>query len=92
MHALTSVGIAKRLYAVIAVVALALLGVAAFATLEMGVVIRDADRVQDQRVPQMQRAAALELDVTRVSLQLRHAMLSRTPEELAATLADIGKL
>lgn len=35
--------------------------------------------------------AQLELNVTRVSLQLRHGMLSRSPEELAATLADIGK-
>ena len=44
-----------------------------------------------QRVPQLQRMAALELNVTRVSLQLRHAILSRTPQELAATLADVGR-
>jgi len=36
--------------------------------------------------------ASLELTVTRTSLQVRHAMLSRTPEERAATLEDIGKL
>jgi methyl-accepting chemotaxis protein len=41
-------------------------------------------------VPQLQAIAGLELNVTRVSLQLRHAILSRTPEELAATLADVG--
>ncbi len=35
--------------------------------------------------------AAIELNITRSSLQVRHAILSRTPQELAATLADLGK-
>ena len=32
----------------------------------------------------------MELNVTRVSLQLRHAILARNPQELEATLADIA--
>jgi methyl-accepting chemotaxis protein len=36
------------------------------------------------------RVAAIELNITRVSLQARHAMLSRNPQELQATLEDIG--
>jgi methyl-accepting chemotaxis protein len=53
-------------------------------------VAHDADLIGESRVPQLQRISALELNVTRVSLQLRHAILSRAPAEQAATLADIG--
>nr|WP_315199851.1 methyl-accepting chemotaxis protein [uncultured Aquabacterium sp.] len=41
-------------------------------------------------LPQLARAAAIELNVTRVSLQTRHAMLVRTPQDLNTTLDDIG--
>jgi len=92
MNILAKLGIAQRLYAVVAVVGLALVGIALFAADKLAHVIRDADLIRDQRVPQLQRTAAMELDVTRVSLQVRHAILSRNPEELAATLADIGTL
>jgi methyl-accepting chemotaxis protein len=92
MSTLDKLGIAQRLYAVVAVIAVALVGIAVFATVKIGIVVRDAERIHDVRVPQLQRAAGMELDVTRVSLQLRHAILSRSPEELAATLADVGKL
>lgn len=56
----------------------------------MGTLSEDAEVVRSNNVPQLQRIAELELNVTRVSLQLRHAILSRTPQEQAATLADIG--
>jgi methyl-accepting chemotaxis protein len=88
----TSISITHRLYAVSLLIASALLGVAIFATTRMNATIGDAERIPAWRVPQLQRVAALELDVTRVSLQVRHAMLSRSPEELQATVADIGKL
>jgi methyl-accepting chemotaxis protein len=92
MSILSKVGIAQRLYAVVAMICLALAGLALFSYLEMQNVIRDANRIGAQRVPQMQRVADIEITVTRTSLQLRHAMLSRTPEELAATLADVNRL
>ena len=92
MSMLAQLGIAQRLFAVVGAIALALAGLAAFAYVEMQVVIRDAERIAQQRMPQMQRVASIELDITRTSLQLRHAMLARGPEELAATLADVGKL
>ena len=50
-----------------------------------------AASVEQNRVPQLQRIAAIELNVTRASLQLRHAILARTPEEQAAALADVGE-
>ena len=57
----------------------------------MGQLSEDAEVVRTTNVPQLQRIAALELNVTRVSLQLRHAILARSPAELSETLADIGE-
>ncbi|MBL8346850.1 MAG: MCP four helix bundle domain-containing protein [Rubrivivax sp.] len=85
-----SFGIAKRLYAVVAVLLLALGGVATFAWIKLQTVQDDARRTAQTRVPQLQRMAALELDVTRTSLQLRHAMLARTPDEQAVALGDVA--
>jgi len=86
---LSSFGIAKRLYAVATALSLALVGLAVYASLSLSAVVDLSGRTGGARVPQLQRMASLELAVTRVSLQLRHAMLARTPDELAQTLADI---
>jgi len=48
-----------------------------------------ARRTETVRVKQLEQMAMLELSVTRVSLQLRHAMLARTPAERQAALDDI---
>ena len=48
-----------------------------------------ADDINKTNVPQLELIAELELNVTRTSLQLRHAILSRNPQELQATLADV---
>ncbi|MBL8965238.1 MAG: MCP four helix bundle domain-containing protein, partial [Phycisphaerae bacterium] len=53
-------------------------------------ITQDASTTGSSRVPQLSRMAALELDVTRVSLQLRHAMLARDAAEQSAALADIA--
>ncbi len=44
------------------------------------------------RAPQLLRISEMELTLTRISLQARHAILSRTPKELEDTLAEVGKL
>lgn len=90
MPLLSRFGIAQRLYAVIAVLTIALVGVALFATSRLSHVVSLADTTERTRLPQLARMSALELNVTRISLQLRHAMLARTPDEQAAALADIG--
>ena len=90
MSVLSNLGIAKRLFAIIALLGVALAGVAYLVTARLSHVVDLAARTESIRVPQLNRMAALELNVTRVSLQVRHAILSRTPEELAATLEDIG--
>ena len=75
----------------VALLGLAFLAAALLAASRLEDVEDKARSTAEMRVPQLTRMAQLELNVTRVSLQLRHGMLSRSPEELAATLADIGK-
>jgi len=91
MNMLNKLGIARRLYLVSFLLILALAGVATEAWFSLNQVSELATKTNLQRVPQMMRIASLELNVTRVSLQIRHAILSRSPAELAATLADIGE-
>ena len=55
----------------------------------MDKVIDSADRISKTNVPQLELIAELELNVTRTSLQLRHAILSRNPQELQTTLDDV---
>ena len=90
MSWLSSFSISKRLYGVVALLGLAFAAAALVTTQLLDEVVADARSTGTQRVPQLRMMADLELNVTRVSLQLRHAMLARTPEELAATLADVG--
>ncbi|RCW71372.1 methyl-accepting chemotaxis protein [Pseudorhodoferax soli] len=87
----SSFGIAHRLYLVVLLLVAALIGVAWFAKVELGAISDSASRTEDTRVPQMQRMAQTELNVTRVSLQLRHAILARTPQEELASVTDIGE-
>ena len=91
MNVFKSFGIAKRLFAVSLAISLALIGVLVYAYLSLTEIERIASQTEQARVPQLQRMSALELNITRVSLQLRHAILSRNPQELAATLADVGE-
>ncbi len=86
-----SSALARRLLLANAAILLLLASMAVAIWIMMGRLIGDAEAVRATNVPQLQRIAALELNVTRVSLQLRHAILSRNPQELEATLADIGE-
>ncbi|AVS92296.1 methyl-accepting chemotaxis protein [Paracidovorax avenae] len=81
---------ARRLMAINALIFVLLAVAAVSIWTMMERLSHDAEVVRAYNVPQLQRIAELELNVTRVSLQLRHAILSRTPEELNATLADIA--
>ncbi len=86
-----SLGISTRLYAVSAIVSLALAALAVFAHFSLTSVSDKAAFTQTTRVPQLEAISELELNVTQVSLQLRHAMLSRNEQELHATLQVIGE-
>ena len=91
MGLIAKTSITRRLY-IAAFILVAALGAAAWYTsIALSTVSELADRTERLSVPQLQRMAALELNITRVSLQLRHAMLSRTPEEMTTAIADIGE-
>ncbi|QBK04646.1 HAMP domain-containing protein [Hylemonella gracilis] len=91
MNIFSNFGISKRLYLASIVLILALAGVALTSWLSLSKVAELADKTATQRVPQLMHIASVELNVTRVSLQIRHSILVRTPADLAATLADIGE-
>lgn len=83
--------IAKRLH----LVSFALIGglalVALLAGFNLSEVTAQARKVATESVPHQLRLAAMELNVTRSSLQLRHALLVKTPADVQATLADIAE-
>jgi len=56
----------------------------------LGSVAKDAQTVASLRTPQLQHIANIQLNVTRASLQLRHAILARNPSELSTALADVA--
>ncbi len=90
MGKITTFGIAKRLYLVAFVLIAALITLAVSSTGPLNHAMGQADDTGSIRVPQLTRIADIELDVTRVSLQLRHAMLVSTATDLNATLAYIA--
>lgn len=72
-------GIVGRLGAITAFLVAVMVFIAAFAQVRMNQIVALAEKTEEVRVPQLQHVSAMELTVTRVSLQLRHAMLARTP-------------
>lgn len=90
LRRLSSMGIARRLWLVVALLSVALAGLALFAYTRLNAVAESARQAEHSRVPQLAEAGAMELNITRVSLQIRHAMLARTPEEREVALADIA--
>ena len=83
-------GIARRLYAVSAVVSLALAALAVYAWVSLHQAAELANFTEKNRVPQLAAMSELELNVTQVSLQIRHAILARNPKELQDTLQYIA--
>ena len=82
-------GIARRLYALSLAVSLALVALAGFAYVRLHDASDKAERTETVRAPLLMTASGLELAVTRASLQLRHAILARTPAERDEALNDI---
>ena len=72
---------------------LALIGglLSAWTIVEINMMRQESRRTADYLTPQISRIAEMELTLTRISRLGRHAILARTPQELDATLADIGK-
>ena len=83
-------GIAKRLFVLSIAITLALALLAAYAFSSLRESSQIAHRTQTDRLKQLNAIAAVELDITRMSLQLRHAMLARNAEERREALSDIA--
>ncbi len=83
--------IAARLGALLAGFALVGALFVALALTEISQIRQDSRRVADVLTPQLLRMSEMELTLTRISLQARHAILSRNPAELQATMGEIGK-
>jgi hypothetical protein len=83
-------GFSRSLAALFVAVVLALVGAAAYTWVHLNAIAETNADAAKRLVPQSARVAAIELNITRVSLQARHAMLARNPQELKATLDDIG--
>ena len=92
MRLFSALSITQRLFGLVGLMGLLFLAITCFTIIRLDHITEEARTTEQKRVPQLGRVAALELNVTRVSLQLRHAMLSRTPEEMARTVSDIGAL
>jgi methyl-accepting chemotaxis protein len=90
MTVLARISITRRLYLAAAMLVALLGGSAWYTHTALTDVAELSHHTEQVRVPQLQRMAALELNVTRVSLQLRHAMLSRNANEMAETMRDVG--
>ena len=86
MNFFASIGIGKRLYVLSSLLVVALGLVTALAWSKLSHVNLEMENVASDLVPQQQRLALIELNVTRSSLQVRHALLVRTPADLASTL------
>lgn len=82
--------LAQKLYNSTAIVAV----LVAAATVSILASFKDvtvlAENTERLRTEQLTRIAAVELTITRASLQLRHAMLVSSADDLAATLDDIA--
>jgi methyl-accepting chemotaxis protein len=83
--------LAQRLFAISSALILLLVALAITVWVMMAKVTDAAARVNLTNVPQLQLISEIELNVTRASLQLRHAILARNPAELNSALADIAE-
>jgi methyl-accepting chemotaxis protein len=84
-------GITRRLYALSIGITLALAALAVYAWVSLHHAAELATFAEKNRVPQLEAMAELELNVTQISLQIRHAILARNPQELQETLSYIGE-
>ncbi|MDR3481599.1 MAG: methyl-accepting chemotaxis protein [Burkholderiaceae bacterium] len=84
--------IGGRLYGVSTLLIVALSVLALVCWVRLSQVAQLANRVGNVRVHQLELIASTELNVTRVLLDIRHAMLVKTPQATLAANADINAM
>lgn len=90
MNRIQRFSLAQKLLTINLVLVSLLIATALMVWLSMDKIAVETDRINEVNVPQLQRIAELELNVTRTSLQLRHAILSRNDTERDVALDDIA--
>ena len=90
MQSNQGLGISGRLYIVVGIIVTALVAIALYSYVRLNGVNEISEHTRKARVPQLNQVSEIELKVTQASLLLRHAMLSRNPAELKATLDDLA--
>lgn len=83
-------GFIRTLCMTVGIVSLLLIAAAGYTWSHVNAIMDTTADASGRLLPQLARAAAIELNVTRVSLQARHAMLVRTHQDLKTTMDDIG--
>ena len=91
MNNISRFGLAQRLYSISATLIAVMVVLSITVWYFMNRIGNDAEDVNANRVPQLTRISEIELNVTRASLQLRHAILARTPEEMKIALDDVAE-
>jgi methyl-accepting chemotaxis protein len=91
MNFLRRITITRTLYIVCAIVALLLFAASLIAVRDLRDAATRTRLVEGTRMPQLLRADEVELNVTRASLLLRHAMLARDDGERAKALQQLGE-
>ena len=89
MTALKALNLSARLQLATALTCAGLIAAAAFTYQSLERISALSEGTAQHRIPQLAEIAAVELNVTRSSLQLRHAMLARDDAERDAALSDI---
>jgi methyl-accepting chemotaxis protein len=85
----SGLGLSARLALNSAVLIIAMLSMSAFVWSRMGELGVHTAEVRSAQVPQLQRLADIELDLTRIEVLLRQAILAEKPEDETAALTDL---
>ncbi len=91
MKSFNSLPIRVRLFAASGAIGAALLGLAAVSWAALGGVQDQVMLLANGRATQLNLVSDAQRDLTRLSMQLRHALLVKTPEEQAAALKDVAE-
>jgi methyl-accepting chemotaxis protein len=91
MQTRSNLKVSQKLYASFALMFVALAMVAIVAFIVFTRLEASAARVSEKYVPQIDRISQVQILMFRISLEARHAMLVKTPEERAETMNRIGE-
>ncbi|KPF68049.1 hypothetical protein IP84_11460 [beta proteobacterium AAP99] len=91
MQTRSNLKVSQKLYASFGLMFLALVSVTVVAWLVFAQIQASATKVSERLVPQIDRISEVQILMFRISLEARHAMLVKTPEERTETMNRIGE-